>query len=61
MIGGIVNLRLARKARRRAEAEQAATQNRALHGRTKAERDAHAREAARLDKLVEGARLERDD
>lgn len=55
----IVNLRLARKARQRAEAEMAAAGNRARHGRTKAERARDAAEAGRLTRTVEGARRER--
>ena len=59
-MAGIVNLRMARKARKRAEARQEADENRAKHGASKAERtvarlDA-AREAARLD----GAKRDKD-
>lgn len=38
MSGDVVNLRMARKRRQRAERETAAAENRARHGRTKAER-----------------------
>lgn len=41
-MGEIVNLRREKKRRARAEAEALAAQNRALHGRTKAERDGEA-------------------
>lgn len=59
----IVNLRMARKARDRAKAEQVAAENRAKFGLTKAEKarqriDAE-RDAARIDGArIEGARLE---
>lgn len=43
----VINLRLARKARARAAASDQAAQNRALHGRTKAERQKQAAEAER--------------
>lgn len=43
----IINLRLARKARNRGKAEQNATENRALHGRTGAERQHRQAEAER--------------
>jgi hypothetical protein len=48
MAAEIVNLRRARKAKTRADAETKAAENRALHGRTKAEkaRDAFERERA---------------
>ena len=54
----IVNLRLARKARDRGEAESRAAANRALHGRTKAEKQAAKAEQDRLTKRVDGARLD---
>ncbi|MFC3174230.1 DUF4169 family protein [Novosphingobium bradum] len=54
----IVNLRLARKARRRADAAQGAAENRARFGRNKAERTRDAAEAERLARTVEGARRE---
>lgn len=52
----IVNLRLARKARQRADAATIAAENRARHGRTKAERARDSAEAERLTRTVEGAR-----
>ena len=52
----IVNLRLARKARRRADAAQAAAENRARFSRGKAERARDAAEAQRLARTVDGAR-----
>ena len=46
-MGDVVNLRLARKAQRRAAEDQAASANRATFGRTKAER-AHSSAEQRL-------------
>lgn len=56
----IVNLRLARKARARSEATARAAENRALHGRTKAERLMTASDAERSDKSHEAHRREPD-
>lgn len=57
----IINLRQARKAKARREAEAVAAANRARFGRSKAEkaRDAHA--AEQLDRVVEGAKRATDD
>ena len=57
----IVNLRLARKARDRAKAEQQTTENRAKFGRTKAQKQRDKAEAERLRREVDGARLESED
>ncbi len=57
----IINLRRARKAKARETAAAAATANRALHGRTKAERAADAAERARVDAIIDGARLAADE
>lgn len=54
----IVNLRAARKARNRAQAEKTASENRARFGRTKAERLAQDGEAKRLAQTVENAKRE---
>jgi hypothetical protein len=54
----IINLRQARKMRARAEKERAAAANRAKFGLTKAERQASIKEQARLNRQVEGSRLE---
>ena len=54
----IVNLRQARKARDRSEAESKAAANRALHGRTKAQKQADKAEQDRLARMVDGARLD---
>lgn len=54
----IVNLRLARKARQRAEAGRQAAANRAQHGETKGEKARRRQEADRLARTVDGARRE---
>jgi hypothetical protein len=56
----IVNLRLARKARQRAEAERQAAANRASHGETKGEKLRRRQEAERLARTVDGTRREED-
>lgn len=56
----IVNLRLARKARQRAESAQAAAVNRAKFGQTRAERDLRQSEAERAARIVDGAKREKD-
>lgn len=60
-MAGIVNLRMARKARARAEAEQKATENRAKFGRTKAEKAAERVEAKRVARALDGARRDAGD
>lgn len=54
----IINLRLARKARKRADHERQAEANRARSGQTRAQRDLHKREAERNARIVDGARRE---
>lgn len=56
----IINLRLARKQKARLDKERLAQQNRAAHGRTKAEREAATVETARLREHVEAHRREPD-
>jgi hypothetical protein len=56
----IVNLRLARKARARADADAAAAANRALHGRTKQEKQAERAERQRRDDLLDGAKIDKE-
>jgi hypothetical protein len=58
VMGDIVNLNRARKARARAEAVTAAAANRAAHGRTRAEREAADRERERVARLLDGSRRE---
>jgi hypothetical protein len=57
-VAEIVNLRRARKARARTDAETKAAANRALHGRTKAEKVRDEAEAARLTRTVDNAKLD---
>jgi hypothetical protein len=57
----IINLRMARKAQARAADTAQAEANRAKHGRNKAEKSATQAEVARIDRVVEGARLEHKD
>ncbi|OYY89437.1 MAG: DUF4169 domain-containing protein [Sphingomonas sp. 28-66-16] len=58
-MAGVVNLRAARKAKARADATIAAANNRALFGRTKAEKQAAANAGARHDAVLDGAKRER--
>ncbi|TPM38673.1 DUF4169 family protein [Mesorhizobium sp. B2-3-4] len=55
----IVNLREVRKQKARADREQAASQNRALHGRTKAEKQRDRLIADRSEKFVAGHHREK--
>lgn len=54
----IVNLNQARKRKARADRELAAAQNRALHGRTKAEKARDRLAAEKSASLIEGHRRE---
>ncbi len=56
----IVNLRLARKAKNRAQASAKAEEARALHGQTKGERSAGKADLARLHRALDGAKREND-
>ena len=58
-MGEVVNLRLARKAKRRAEKETTAAADRAAFGRSKAERAAAKADADRLGRDLDGARRDR--
>jgi hypothetical protein len=58
-MGDIVNLRQARKRAARKDREAEAAVNRAIFGRTKAERALQKNEAEKLRKTLDGA--ERDD
>ena len=51
----VINLRRARKARARANASATADANRAAFGRSKADKQAQAAEAARLSRTLDGA------
>jgi len=54
----VVNLNKFRKRKAREEQEKRAEVNRRLHGRTKAERARDALQKERLEKQVDGKRLE---
>ncbi|MFG6283129.1 DUF4169 family protein [Sphingomonas sp. S6] len=57
-MGEVVNFRRARKARDRAAAGRLADANRAKFGRTKAEREAAGADKARVERILDGAKLE---
>jgi len=57
----IVNLRLARKAKRRTEQAQAANAARAKSSVTKAEREVARLDKARAERVLNGARLEKGE
>lgn len=59
-MGDVVNLNKARKARGRDAASVTAAANRAKFGRTKAEKQRDAADKARIEKTVDGAKLEKD-
>lgn len=56
----IVNLKQVKKEKARAEIEKRAAANRALHGRSKAERERLEREAEKRRRLLEAHKLEDD-
>lgn len=60
MSGAIVNLRRARKARGRTQRDAVAVANRLEHGRSRAEREATAVQAERVERLLDGHRLAGD-
>ncbi|TPE60503.1 DUF4169 family protein [Sandaracinobacter neustonicus] len=57
-MGDIINLRQARKARKRAEAERQAEANRLKHGRTKAEKLLTEKQQQAHDRTLDNARRE---
>ena len=57
-MGEVVNLRKWRKAREKAEAKAQAAANRTAFGRTKAEKQRDAAEAAQREALIEGSRMD---
>lgn len=61
MTTNVINLRQARKQKARSDKAAKAAENRALHGRTKAERERDAAEKGRASRTLDGARRERDD
>ncbi|MDZ4112049.1 MAG: DUF4169 family protein [Brevundimonas sp.] len=56
----IINLNRARKARQKAGAKATAEANRALHGRSRADRAAQKIERERADRHIEGHKREDD-
>ena len=58
--GDLVNLNKARKARAKNVAHATSAVNRVKFGRTKAEKDRERQEQVRADKLLDGAKLEKD-
>ncbi len=60
MSAEVVNLRMARKARARGEAQVTAAANRAKFGEAKPVRNAREAEAARADRTLDGMRREPD-
>lgn len=60
-MGEVVNLRLARKRKARAEKEGAADRNRALYGRSKAERERTELESVRSRSFLDGHRRDGGD
>jgi hypothetical protein len=57
----IINLRMARKARARAETEQQAAENRAKFGRSKAQKAIERTDAERQARTHDGAKREGED
>jgi len=57
----IINLRMARKARNRTQAEQQATENRAKFGQTKAGKTKQRLDTERQARAIDGAMREGDD
>lgn len=60
-MSSVLNLRLARKRRDRAAREQAAAESRALHGRTKAEKQRDTAAAGKAVAFVEAHRRDAPD
>ncbi len=59
-MGDVVNFNKARKAKARVDAKATAEANRAKFGRTKAEKTRDRIDRARIEKTVDGAKLEKD-
>ncbi|SFN97343.1 DUF4169 family protein [Sphingomonas sp. OK281] len=57
-MGDVINMRLVRKQRARDEASVRADRNRRLFGRTAAEKAADAAAKARIERTLDGARLD---
>ena len=61
MMVEIINLRRVRKQKQRSDAAQQAAENRALHGRTKADKQKDAQEQARAERAHDGHKLDEED
>jgi hypothetical protein len=61
MSGTVINLRRARKLVERNRRAQTAAENRQKHGRTLGERNVEEKEAKRLARTIDGARLSPED
>ena len=57
----VINLRLARKAKQRTDKAREAEANRAKFGQTKAQKTLRQQESDRAERLLDGAKLEKDD
>jgi hypothetical protein len=57
-VASVVNLNRFRKEKARAEKEQRATENRAMHGRSKAERQTITAERRRTKRDLDGKKLD---
>jgi hypothetical protein len=57
MADTVINLRQARKAKARTQKEKVAEENRALHGRTKAQKQTEKRASAKVAKHLDGHKL----
>jgi hypothetical protein len=57
MADTVINLRQARKAKARVQKEKVAEENRALHGRTKAQKQAEKRASTKVAKHLDGHKL----
>jgi hypothetical protein len=60
-LADIVNLRQVRKQKARADKERLADRNRALHGRSKAEKDQNRLTTEQAERFVDGHRRERTE
>ena len=59
-MGDVINFNKARKAKARTDAKSTAEANRAKFGRTKGEKARDRIEKERAEKIVDGAKLEKD-
>ncbi|WP_137679517.1 DUF4169 family protein [Aurantiacibacter suaedae] len=57
----VINLRSVRKAKQRADKTREAEANRAKFGQTKSEKALRQQESDRAERLLDGAKLEKDD